>query len=557
MRRSGLAVGASAVFLAWSLSGLAQDRKTEPAAAPAGQQDKIEVTDILDSWYKVVQAAPGSTEEKSVGFVHELLTRMPAGSSWRFQYDFTGETDQTMAAEGKPDKQTIETHAVRISAKLDDTYTPVYMDRHDQKGAGMLPTTVYTEESGRKVDIMYSGELKSFNVNPDEEVYYSRFLMFIALRQSGALSKPSTRKAVLLEPREDGAPPFADVSIEIKETVKREVMGKANVSVTPITYLKPPPAPTRQDELLTSYIDKYGRIVEEETRRGVRRILVKTEKEALGDRPMIVAARRDPFWKEGAFTRGRDSSKGSDKVKLKDHPDEFPKHMAAAKAALEELRKISQDGGREADGDKVYDGILDLLEVMQAIHKKAPLRPQDLKDLEDLALEVERVWKGAEKIMKKARLIFVRCTELFDRDDCQGMEAGLKDLRALLSAKPIRNQPTKLAEIQKLAGQIEPLVVRCKTRLELAKKKLILTGTTLSESWEQVPVDVRLSVFGHQVGSVLDVRFVKPIRIAILNGKPYRVGDTVDGEGVRVEKVWPHGVQVSLRDETRDVGIRQ
>ncbi len=558
MRRSGLAIGASAVLLAWGIPVLGQDRKTEPAApAPAGQQDKIEVTDILDSWYKIVHPVERSTDEKSVGFARELLTRMPAGHAWRFQYDFTGETDMMLPVEGKPDKQAIETHAVHISAKLDDTYTPVYMDRHDQKGAGMLPTTIYTEENVRKVDIMYSGELRSFNVNPDEEIYYSRFLMFIALRQSGALSKPSRRKAMLLEPREDGTSPFAEVEFEIKETVKREVMGKSNVTVTPITYLKPPPAPTRPDELLTSYVDKYGRIVEEETRRGTRRLLVKTEKEALGDRPMIVAARRDPFWKEGAFTRGKDSTKKDAKEKLREDPSEFPKYMATAKAKLEELKKIKVDGGREADGDKIYEEILDLLEVMYAIHKKVPLGPVQLNDLEKLAVEVEQVWNGAEKVMKKARLIFVRCTELFDRDDCPGMEAGLKELRGLLNAKPVKNHPSKLAEIQKWAGQIEPLVVRCKTRIELAKKRLILTGTTLSESWEQVPVDVRLSVFGHQVGSVLDVRFVKPIRIAILNGKPYRVGDTVEGEGVRVEKVWPHGVQVSLRDETREVGIRQ
>jgi len=31
----------------------------------------------------------------------------------------------------------------------------------------------------------------------------------------------------------------------------------------------------------------------------------------------------------------------------------------------------------------------------------------------------------------------------------------------------------------------------------------------------------------------------------------------VEGEGVRVEKIWAFGVHVSLREEVRDVGIRQ
>jgi hypothetical protein len=66
-----------------------------------------------------------------------------------------------------------------------------------------------------------------------------------------------------------------------------------------------------------------------------------------------------------------------------------------------------------------------------------------------------------------------------------------------------------------------------------------------------------VSAFGLQVGGVQDVRFTKLNRIAVINEKMYRVGDVVEGEGVRVEKVWAFGVQVSLREEVRDVGIRQ
>jgi hypothetical protein len=568
MRRMGKAIGASAVLLLLALPGLSQDRKPEPAPtpaptpapAPAGaqQQDKIEIPkEALDSWYKVVQTVSGtagSPEEKAVGYMHEVLVRTAGNSTHRYQYDLTGEQDVVLPANAKGERSVPEIHAVSIRAHLDDTFAPVYMERHDQKGAAMLPTAIYTEDNARRIEVTLSGERKSFSVNPDEEIFYSPFLMFIALRQSGALSRPGTRKAVLMVPREDGAPPYADVTLEIKEMVKRTVMGKKDVPVTPVSYLKPPPAPSREDELLTSYIDKYGRIVEEETRRGTRRLLVKTEKEALGDRPMIVSARRDPFWKEGAFMQPdvrRDPEKGPPPT-----IDDFEGNLAESKRLLEELAKLKAEN-REIDGDKVYDRILDLVTAMYAKHKKTPLLPAQLAQVEWVNEQAERVWGGVAKIMKKGQLIFARCTQMFERDDCPGMEAGLKELKELTGAKPIQNLPAKMAEIQRWIGQIEPLVVRCKTRIELAKKKIELTGTTLSESWEQVPVDIRLSAFGHQVGSVLDVRFVKPMRIAIINGKAYRVGDTVEGEGVRVEKVWAHGVQVSLRDETRDVGIRQ
>jgi hypothetical protein len=100
-------------------------------------------------------------------------------------------------------------------------------------------------------------------------------------------------------------------------------------------------------------------------------------------------------------------------------------------------------------------------------------------------------------------------------------------------------------------------VGKCKTRIELGKKKLVLTGTLLHEDAQFLPVDATINVFGHQLGGVHEVRFIKPNRIAVINDKMYRIGDVVEGEGVRVEKIWAFGIQVSLREEVRDVGIRQ
>jgi hypothetical protein len=79
----------------------------------------------------------------------------------------------------------------------------------------------------------------------------------------------------------------------------------------------------------------------------------------------------------------------------------------------------------------------------------------------------------------------------------------------------------------------------------------------LHEDVQLMPVEAAVSAFGFQVGGVQDVRFTKLNRIAVINEKMYRIGDVVEGEGVRVEKIWAFGVQVSLREEVRDVGIRQ
>jgi hypothetical protein len=550
MRRTGHGIGASALLVALALAGTAQEQR-DPAAA-AQQQDRIEIQGTLDSWYKLVDLREGS-EGKAVGYVHETLSRMQPGSPWAWTYDLTSEMDTVVPVENKPGTTAVEIHATSLRASLDDTFAPAFMDRQDMKGTASLPSRVFVEENARKIEVEYSaGERKIFPVNPDEEIFYSRFLMFIALRQAGALSRPGTRKAILMYPREDGTPPYAEVQIEIKESVKRDVMGKKDVTVTPITYLRPPPAPMADDEVLTAYIDRYGRIVEEESRR-TRRVLVATEREALGDRPLIQSARRDPFRKDQAFNRP--DGKGAGKTE-KVNPNDVEQNLAEAKKLIDDLQKAKTEK-RDADGEKTYQRLLDLVDALLVANKNKPLDPNQLTTVMQIQQDMEKIWGGVERLMKQARLIFVKSTQMFDRDDAVGMEQGVKELKALLQRRELKNYPAQLSELHRWIGQLEPLVLRCKTRLELAKKKLVLTGTTLSEVWEQVPLDLRVSVFGHQAGSLLDVRFVKPVRIAILNGKAYRVGDSVEGEGVRVEKIWPHGVQVSLRDETRDVGIRQ
>ena len=100
-------------------------------------------------------------------------------------------------------------------------------------------------------------------------------------------------------------------------------------------------------------------------------------------------------------------------------------------------------------------------------------------------------------------------------------------------------------------------MAKCKTRIELGKKRVLVTGTLLHDDAQLIPVDAAIGLFGHQVGGVHEVRFIKPNRMAVINDKLYRVGDIIEGEGVRIEKVWAFGVQVSLREEVRDVGIRQ
>ena len=576
MRRAGLAVGASALLLALGAFAQQPAEKAQgappappakdaaaPAAAPAAvsqeaapQSDRLDLSSSLESWYRITQGDDAS----HIGYMHEILARAPQGTSWRWTYDLTSEVELSLTDERGQKKPTPETYSQQISqARLDDSLVPISLELSEVRGEQQLQGKVASDESGRRIEVVLSSaERPTFPVAAEEEVHYSLSLMFVSLRQTGQLARPGQRKANLLSLKQDGTAPLAEVVFEIREAVKREYQGKKDVFVTPVSFLKPPPAAARDLELTEAYIDRYGRIVEAATRGGVRRLLVKTEKEAVGGRPMIGSSRRDPWRKDLALaSKGATrAAEGQDeRPPVPENPDQFAKSVESLQKQVEELRKAN-DEKRSVEAEQLYQKILDTLEVLTKAHQDQRMGPAQAGQLVQIRQDAERIYGGLERLMKQLRLVYVRCLQLFDQDDCPGMERSIEELRKALNRRELKGQE-QLGEVVKWIGQLEPLVARCKTRLELARKKLVVTGTTTAEEWEPVPLDLRVSVFGHQVGAIHPVRFVRPIRLAVINGQTYRVGDVVEGEGVRVEKIWTYGVQVSLRDETRDVGLQQ
>jgi len=526
----------------------------QAAPAPGAQQsDRIDIGANLDSWYKVLQGGD------AVGYVHEVLQRAQAGNPWRYRYDADSEIELMLPDPKDPKKREAHTESMRIRAQLDDTYAPINMERADNRDETQIQTSVITEENGKKIDVILgSADRKSHPVGGDEEVHYSRFLMFISLRQNGKLAKPGMQRAMIFTPREDDKIPLSEVQIEVHEIVKKEYMGKKDVPVTRVTYLKPPPAPNRDAELLETFVDKFGRIVEETTRGGVRRVLVKDEVEAAGTKERVrPGARRDPFRKDLAMMWSSKPGAGADVVR---EPPPDPSNMAATFAKMEglieELRKCKEEK-RDEEGQKAYEKFLDIQSAVKSLNNLGkPLPPEQMARVESLRKQAEDVWGGLERLMKQLQGTYVRVIDAYNKDECDVMEQGIGEFKKAQNRKELEDMP-QLGQVLKWIGELEPLVGKCKTRIELGKKKLVLTGTLLHEDSQFLPVDVSINIFGHQVGGVHEVRFIKPNRIAVINDKMYRIGDVVEGEGVRVEKIWAFGIQVSLREEVRDVGIRQ
>ncbi len=526
------------------------EKKPEPAPATQ-QQERIDLGPVLDSWYKVYQ------KDAPAGYVHEVLQRAPAGNPWRYRYDSDSEIELLIPDEKDSKKTTAHTESMRVRATLDDTFAPVTLERADNRDESQFSSTVLAEENGWKIDVVVGSERKPFTVNRDEEVHYSRFLMFISLRQNGKLAKAGTQKALLFWPREDAQSPITEVQLEVHEFVKREYLGKKDVSVTRVTYLKPPPAPTRDDELVEAFVDKFGRVAEETTRGGARRVLVKDEIEAVGKNERVrPGARRDPFRKDLAMMhKVKGDGPGTGAATIVVDKNKIPEALKEMEKLVEDLKKAKEEK-REDEGQKIYNKILDWHAAFRRANIENPLQPNDLAKVESLRKSAEEVWGGIERLMKELQGVYVKVIGHFNNDECDPMEKGISQLKKSLDRKELADQ-VELSKILRWIGELEPLVGKCRTRQELGKKVIRLTGTMIHEDIQMVPVDATVSFMGHTAGGQQEVRFVKPNRIAVINEKMYRVGDVVEGQGVRVEKIWAFGVQVSLREETRDVGIRQ
>jgi hypothetical protein len=536
--------------LALSMNGAAQEKKSDMPAA--GQQDKIDIGGTLDSWYKILQ------KDQLVGYAHEYLRRAPAGGNYRYSYTADAEVELVVPDAKDPKKEAIRTESTRVQqCQLDDTYAPLSLERTDIRDESTLVSKVINDDSGRRIAMTVGTEQKNFPVSPDEEVHYSRFLMFISLRQNGKLAKPGTQRALLFEPRPEDPSPIVEVNLEVHEMQKRAYFDKKEVSVTKVTYLKPPPAANRDAELLEAYVDKFGRIVEESTRGGVHRIIVKDETEAVGQNERVRhGGRRDPFRKDLAMAPAAAPPSGDAGTKVPPvDPKNIAKSLKEIEAQIEELRKAKEEK-RDDEGQKLYDRLILYFATIRQT-AGATITPDEQARLEVLRQQVEEIWGGLARLMKQLRGVYVQVTDAFNKDDCASMEKGIEDLKKAVATRKELEETQEMTQVLKWIGELEPLVQKCKTRIELSRKKLVLTGTMLHEDVQVLPVDVSVSVAGVLVGGVMDVKFTKPNRIAVINEKMYRVGDVVEGEGVRVEKIWAFGIQVSLREETRDVGIRQ
>lgn len=546
MRRFVTPLWASVALAVLSLGAFALQDERRPAPASA-QSDKVELPAALDSWYKIMVG------ELQVGFSHALLQRSTGRARWDYLALTEVETEGKTGAEASAGPQTA---TFSIQAQLDDTYAPTTLRVVDGTSpAGEVLMNLVDTGAGRRFELVLpNATRKSVGYPSDEDFYMNVELMLLAMRQNEQLSRPGTRKAKVFSFREDG-PPVQEVAFEVAQMTKREYLGK-QIPVTKITFIKSPVSSGR--DLLEAYVDKYGRITETTSRGGVKALITKGEEDAVGKESRLRSGgRRDPFRKDLAMLPAGKEGPGGVKPggpEVQAPPaDKLAEKIEEVGKWIEDLKKAHEASQLE-DAEKQYQKILANFIKMREVAVRE--RPDLLSKVDDIKKEIEKVHGGAKNVVAQARRLYVGSMQDLEQENCAEMEKKIVELRKF-QERPELFGTEELVEVAGWVGQLDPLLARCKTRMELARKKLTLTGTVSYYDEKPQKLDLSLNLLGHAVGTGHDIRFIQATHFAIINDKMYKVGDVVEGEGVRVERIWTHGVQVSLKEETREVGIRQ
>ncbi len=507
-------------------------------------RDRAELRLPVDTWYRVVQG------RKTVGYVHETLKR--AAPPWRYEYDVDGEFE--LVLRGKPHAEDLQ-----VAAFLDDTLSPVEASLEAHAGDARLLLSLYVLGEERRIELhpAASPDPLAWTQPARDDVFLLPTLALYPLRQNETLSRPGRVTLKAVDPRGQEKP-GVDVVLDVGRAVRRTYLGK-EASVIPVSFLKPFPGARRETEWREAYVDRYGRVLEAVLACGARIIVAAGREEAMDGIGLLHRhGRRDPLDKAAAMRNAaleRERAARSDleipvpSITL----DSLDSDVVAAQKRIEETR-AHKAAGDEEEARKTYLVVLVHLKAMRELALKR--RPDLLSRLDQVRDEAESAWDGAAQIEREGARLLAAVPELADRLDVESLERSRKDLEILRDRIEVERRPER-ERLGSWIAELGTVVVKCRTRRDLAQARLDVSGITLGEREEEETIDARFSLFGQTLGVPVTLRIVRPFAMADVNGRMLRAGDLVEGTTIRVAAIRPYGVQFSLRDEVREVGLKR
>jgi hypothetical protein len=505
------------------------------ASAPAAQ-DRADLPQSVETWYRVLQG------KRQAGYIHESMAW--AGVSWRYQYGQEGELELTLRGEGYQEDWS-------ASALLDETLAPAELAFEAYANDSLSTLSLFSTRDERRIEAKPASAKEPivWSVSTRDEIHVLPTVSLYGLRQGEVLARPGRHTLRVLDPRGE-AKDGIEVVLEVGPAARRPVLG-AEVPGTPITFLKPFPSGRAETGLRDAFVDRYGRILEATLVGGARIVMAANRSQALAELgPVHRHGRRDPMdklaaMKNAALERRRALTGEPDPGAPPPTLDSLSSDLVGVQKLLEQVRAQKADG----EADEARRSYLKALVRLKAIRDLAQKRrPEILPDIEKLRDDAELAWDGAARVTEEARTLYVRIEDQVARLDCEGVERTHADLQALRDRIEVERRPEREA-IAAMAADVGTLVVKCRTRRELAQAPLVVSGIMTGESTSLEPLPL--------IGGGGEVRFVRSFAWAEINGQVYRTGDTIAGTKIRVERILRHSVQVSLREELRDLGLRR
>ncbi|MBI4565923.1 MAG: hypothetical protein HY716_14640 [Planctomycetes bacterium] len=540
MRR--LTVSLAALFLPFPLLGQDQD-----------QEQRVPVPALIDSWYKVIQ------DGEHRGYFHERISTIPKRFT-KYEYLLEAEYDYTHKDDGGEESLIINEMA---TGELEEDFDVFTMDVQIVVNGAKLTQTIRTfpDLDRRSVEIVLPGaddtaERRELEMSSTEPFWPFVQPLFYKLRQGGDLAQPRTIRLKVKTEEETPAP----VEVIVTAMADLPVLEKT-FRVNPVTISgwdrRPLPPLTR------FWVDKFGRVVEAATADDKLRVhLAKDDRDARGSgtRGVTAKGRRDPFSKTGALTplkgpaatakKEKEAPKPGKPLEIKD--SEVDRYLKEAKAKIQTLQE--EVARRDmAAAEKSYQ---DFLLAYEALYSKVQKNPVQRSELDDLKGQAERFYGGAEKLLARAETHLRAINDLYATDDVEAIDKEIKALQNLRGRREFFKDE-RILELDRIILQAEQKRAQAQARIELAKKVILLSGIVSETQTVMETVQIDVTIGGGRLSVKEPVKVVQQVTFAVINDQLYKEGDVVAGEGVRVDRISRHSVEISYKGEVRLVGMKK
>ncbi|HEU4339757.1 MAG TPA: hypothetical protein VFS19_06785 [Planctomycetota bacterium] len=536
-----------AVLLAVSLSaGLASAQ--DPAA-----DDRTPIPATIESWYVITQ------NKEQIGWFHE---RINTTTMRNYRYDYTVESDYQYEITSAAGELSVFQISETLKAQLEEDFDIHDLDyRQITSGAQLdIKLKTYPESEERvatfelRTDPPVTREYK-FLTSDTIHLYLNP--MIYRLRQTGSLAQPTRlrERALHSTPEDPISVSYTAGALATKEFLGKQVKvsevrieGWDRGALIPFSHI---------------WVDKYGRIVEAETAdRMIVMTMVKDKEAAQGKRKgIIIGGRKDPFSKGDALERivtgprpdRPGGQTGPRQIDKKIPPDKFDATLAESRALVTKLQdEIARGLIEEARGT-----YLQILANYKGLYPLAEADHVKRTEVEKLKEDAEKHYGGVKRLMQQIVAKVDRINDLYQNENLEAIDREIVELEAMRNAPEFFRSEDGIQELDKGLRAAKEKRQQTVHRRELGTKTLVLTGTMTATEVVQEVVKLDLMVAGARIAVSQPVSVRRVVTWAVINDDAYREGETIQREGVKVQKILRHAVEVEYKNEVRQVVLRK